>query len=180
MGICLSEEYCATSGEDQIVKIWSATTGELLLQLPSEKARSPGVRIKNHQLFVSGANDVSVYSLPQGTLERRLELEASPTSPTSPQSTNAAGTLRSTPMTYPRLALGGSYVVSASEMRVASVWTVLDHRVRGRNPATPPSTVSTLFHRFRLGRTVRSCAPLRTNAESRAISMLQWEEIVWR
>ena len=71
-------------------------------------------------------------------------------------------------------ALGGSYVVSASEMRVASVWTVLDRRVRGRNPATPPSTVSThfrpfstLFHRFRLGRTVRSCAPLRTNAESR-------------
>jgi len=129
MGICLSEEYCATSGEDQIVKIWSATTGELLLQLPSEKARSPGVRIKSHQLFVSGANDVSVYSLPQGTLERRLELEASPTSPTSPQSTNAAGTLRSTPMTYPRLALGGSYVVSASEMRVASVWTVLDGKI---------------------------------------------------
>lgn len=45
-------------------------------------------------------------------------------------------------------ALGGSYVVSASEMRVASVWTVLDRRVRGRNPATPPSTVPPIFGRF--------------------------------
>lgn len=128
MGICVSEDYAATSGEDQVVKVWSTKTGELVLQLPAEKGRSPGVRFKNHQLYVSGTLDVLVYTLPSGTLERRLEMEAaaSPSSPCSPQATNTSGTLRATPVTYPRLALAGNYVVSASETRVATVWTLLD------------------------------------------------------
>eukprot|EP00435_Cladocopium_sp_Y103_P028633 s1669_g7.t1 len=128
MGICVSEDYAATSGEDQVVKVWSTKTGELVLQLPAEKGRSPGVRFKNHQLYVSGSSDVAVYTLPSGTLERRLDVEAaaSPSSPSSPNATNASGTLRATPLTYPRLALAGNYVVSASETRVATVWTLLD------------------------------------------------------
>ena len=39
------------------------------------------------------------------------------------------GTLRATPQTYPRLAAGGNYVVSASEDRHASVWTFSDGRL---------------------------------------------------
>eukprot|EP00913_Durusdinium_trenchii_P006486 g6097.t1 len=81
--------------------------------------------------MVSGVQEVSIYSLPGGTLERRLQIEA-PTLPSSPQASNAGGALRSTPLTYPRLALGGSYVVSASEMRVASdgklLCTLVDER----------------------------------------------------
>lgn len=95
---------------------------------PRSCGRSPGVRIKNRQLMVSGVQEVSIYSLPGGTLERRLQIEA-PTLPSSPQASNAGGALRSTPLTYPRLALGGSYVVSASEMRVASVWTLMDGKL---------------------------------------------------
>ena len=39
------------------------------------------------------------------------------------------GTLRATPQTYPRLAVGGNYVVSASEDRHASVWTLSDGKL---------------------------------------------------
>ncbi|CAJ1398613.1 unnamed protein product [Effrenium voratum] len=118
-GICLSPEYAATSGEDQVVKVWSLETGKLLGQVAVDKARSPGVRIVQGQLLLSGISEVSIYSLPGLVLERRLVNEMDKDKvPT-----------RATPQTYPRLAMGGPYVVSGSETRTASVWTLADGKL---------------------------------------------------
>ena len=120
-GLCLSAfQQAATSGEDRAVKVWCTESGELLWRLAPEKQRSPSVRFHQRQLVVSGTAEVSIYGA-LGQLERRLEIE--PLGQGSPKLE-----LRSTPLTYPRLALNGSYVVSAHEARVATVWTLRDGR----------------------------------------------------
>ncbi|CAE7889487.1 WD repeat-containing protein 5-like [Symbiodinium microadriaticum] len=117
-GICLNETKAATSGEDKVVKVWELSSGQLLHIIPAEKERSPGVRFLDGQLLLSGASNVAIYDLKMGKLERQLEVPRV-----------ERGTLRATPQTYPRLAAGGNYVVSASEDRHASVWTFSDGRL---------------------------------------------------
>ncbi|CAE7228508.1 wdr5 [Symbiodinium pilosum] len=117
-GICLCMSKAATSGEDKVVKVWDLISGQLLHTVSIDKDRSPGVQFLGNQLLVSGINYVGVYDLQAYNLERQLQV-----------CRVEQGTLRATPQTYPRLAVGGNYVVSASEDRHASVWTLSDGKL---------------------------------------------------